>query len=704
MVFVRLGGVYPVTRRLAPLWVTLAMTAALVAVPARAFAAPILPPDFADELVVSGLLQPTALAFTPDGRMLVTVQYGHMYVILPNGSMLPTPALNLGNKICNQSERGLLGVAVDPDFTANHFVYVFYTLRQNGVECPTSGNLYPSNRVSRFVLPDSNVIAKSTETVLVDGIPSKAGNHNAGDLNFGKDGFLYVSTGDGGCDYSGGGCAGNNDASRDRHVLLGKILRVNRDGVAPASNPFTGTGSAACRLTGRSAPGTICRETFAWGLRNPFRFAFDPNAAATRFYINDVGQDTWEEVDLGIAGADYGWNVREGPCATGSSTNCGAPPAGMTNPIHSYNHSEGCGSITGGAVVPNGVWPPAYDGDLIFGDFVCGTIFRLEPSGPGYVRTTFAIGLGSSSAVHLRFGPWGPSKALYYTTYANGGQVRRIVYVPGNPRPTAAIAGSPTSGPSPLTVTFDGSGSTDPENEALTYLWTFGDGATATTTSATTTHTYARGTYTASLVVRDARGAVSDPDTMTINVANGPPSPSIASPAAGARFAVGQQITLSGSAFDAEDGFEPASRLSWRVLLHHETHTHPWFGPATGNNLTFTAPAPENLAATTNSYLEIYLTATDADGASATVQRNMFPRLVGVNLRTQPDGLRLTVNGVSVFGPATVTSWEGYVLELFAPSPQSGYRFLYWSDGGTQRHTIVTPAAPKNYKATFVKI
>ena len=174
------------------------------------------------------------------------------------------------------------------------------------------------NRVSRFVLSASNVA--SNEFILIDNIPSTAGNHNAGDVQFGKDGYLYVSVGDGGCDYAGGGCAGANDASRDQNSLVGKILRITRDGGIPPDNPFLGSGTADCRSTGGTTAGFKCRETFAWGLRNPFRIGFDPNAAGTRFFINDVGQDTWEEIDLAQAGADYGWNVREGHCATGSTT------------------------------------------------------------------------------------------------------------------------------------------------------------------------------------------------------------------------------------------------------------------------------------------------------------------------------------------------------------------------------------------------
>ena len=382
-------------------------------------AAATVPAGFADELVTA-LAAPTALAFTPDGRMLATTQGGTVRVV-QDGSLLGTAAVDLAAKLCTNSERGLLGVAVDPSFTTNGYVFLYYSFNKDGL-CGTG----TVNRVARFVMTGNTL---GSEVVLVDNIPSPAGNHNGGDLNFGKDGMLYVSVGDGGCDYPGGtpsGCGGANDASRDRNVLLGKILRIDRDGNVPAGNPFTGAGTARCNA-GAAPVGQICQEAFAWGLRNPFRIAFDPNAATTRFHINDVGQSTWEEIDLGTAGADYGWNVREGHCANGSTTSCGAPPAGMTNPIFDYGRADGCRSITGGAFVPNGVWPAAYQGKYLFADYGCGKIFRLDPSGGGFTRVDFATGLGDNSAVNLRFGPANGTQALYYTTYAAGGQVRRIV-------------------------------------------------------------------------------------------------------------------------------------------------------------------------------------------------------------------------------------------------------------------------------------
>lgn len=382
----------------------------------------VLPPGFHD-LPLADVAQPTALAFTPDGRLLITSQPGQLRVSQA-GTLRDTPALDLQSRICSNSERGLLGIAVDPAFSANHFIYLYYTFMK-GISC--SGSTNAVNRVSRWTLGDNNLA--TGESILIDNVPSPAGNHNGGDLHFGQDGYLYISIGDGGCDYAGNsGCAQDNDAARDRHVLLGKILRITTSGAIPVDNPFRGTNSDRCALTGKTDPGRVCRETFAWGLRNPFRFAFRPNS--NEFFINDVGQATWEEIDLGQSGADYGWNLREGFCKTGTTNDCGAPGAGITNPIFAYGRSDGCATITGGAFVPVGIWPAAYDGAYLFADYVCGKIFRLVRSGTGiYSRAPFVSELGDRSATSLLFGPYKAKTALYYTSYAGGGQVRLITYV-----------------------------------------------------------------------------------------------------------------------------------------------------------------------------------------------------------------------------------------------------------------------------------
>ncbi len=695
---------------------SLAACALFPALPAHAA----LPSGFVDELVTAAT-GPTAIAFTPDGRLLITRQLGELIVRqgTTNTSAMTIPS----TRICNGFERGLLGVAVDPNFGPlagqNRFIYLFYTFRRPSPgDCSANSANSPVNRVSRFVLADNNTVDLATETVLVDNMPSPNGNHNAGDVQFGRDGYLYITVGDGGCDYAGGGCAGSNDAARDEHVLTGKLLRITKDGGIPPDNPFQGAGTARCNMTGQTTAGNKCQETYGWGLRNPFRLAFDPNATGTRFFINDVGQNVREEIDLGQAGVDYGWNCREGTRVNNTGGPCNPTPTGMVAPVFEYSHGAqipgttsptNCNSITGGAFVPNGLWP-GYDNTYLFSDFVCGWIVRLNganTTGP-FTAQDFATNLGGSSAVALSFGPHNNAQALYYTTFAGGGQVRRIFFsAAGNNAPQAQFTVNPNSGAAPLLVNFDGSASSDPDaGNTLTYFWTFGDGTPETsTTTATTSHSYAaNGVYTASLRVRDNNFAFSAPTTREIQVGNTAPTAVINSPVAADRFRVGQAITLVGSATDAQDGTLPASALSWTVRLRHNDHTHPLLGPVVGNNVMFTAPAPEDLEATDTSFVEIDLTATDSGGLMSTTRLDFQPRKVAITLATNPTGLTVSANGTAFTGNPPFTSWDGYVLNVAAATQNVGnttYTFVSWSDGGAALHAIITPATPMTYTATF---
>ena len=667
-----------------------------------------LPSGFSDVLVTT-LPGPTALAFTPDARLLIAQQAGIVRVF-KNGALVPTPALTIpATKICNNFENGLLGIEKDPDFKTNGWVFLYYTAKRPDAVCV--------NRVARFIM-SGDTINPASQAILIDNIPAPNGNHNGGDLKFGWDRYLYISTGDGGCDYAGdSGCQGNNDASRDQHALIGKILRITNQGAIPDSNPFQGSGTARCNVTGRTDAGKKCQETFASGLRNPFRFAFDPNASGTRFFINDVGGPRWEEIDKGKKGADYAWNLCEGNHDNlnwPGSVNCSAAP--YTPPIHEYSHDTGCTAITGGAFVPNGVWPAEYDNSYLYSDYVCNKIFELKPkSGGGFTQTEFASGLGEGGPIAMAFGPYGSGQALYYTTYGNGGEVHRITDNTNVP-PTAAVTANPTSGRLPLKVDFDGSGSSDPDaGETVTsYLWDFGDGSTSETTTPTTTHTYTtEGTYTASLQVRNNNGVLSEADTVRIDAGNEAPTPVIELPAADLLYSVGEQITLRGSATDRDEN-DPLGddSLEWEVLQHHTApnhHTHPYLTAQTGNNLTISAPPPEDLESTgSGNHLEVRLTATDSKGLSKTVTREIQPNRVDVSFATNPSGLSLLINGQNFTTPEigfTLTSWEGYTLNLNTPSTQtlSGetYVFSSWSDGEAKQHSIDTGAEPTTYTATF---
>jgi len=294
--------------------------------------------------------------------------------------------------------------------------------------------------------------------------------------------------------------------------------------------------------------------------------------------------------------------------------------------------------------------------------------------------------------------------------------VHRIAFTGNANRvPTAAVTANPTSGPLDLTVNFDASGSTDPDagDTLSSYIWDFGDGsATQTTTTPTISHTYTtEGTYTASLQVRNNNGVLSEADTVRIDAGNEAPTPVIELPAADLLYSVGEQITLRGSATDPDEN-DPLGddSLEWEVLQHHNgSHTHNVLS-GTGNNLTISAPPPEDLDSTgAGNHLEVRLTATDSKGLSKTVTREIQPNRVDVSFATIPSGLSLLINGqnftTSPETLLTLLSWEGYKLNLNTPSTQtlSGktYVFSSWSDGKAKQHSIDTGAEPTTYTATF---
>ena len=420
----------------------LALLALLLAVSAtvdlaRPGVAQTVPNGFRDELVTT-LSRPTGLGFTPDGRLLIAAKSGQIWIV-ENDVRADTPALDLSPTLCTERNRGLLGIAVDPKFAKNNFIYLTYTFDKfgdNRTRCEQYGERVPVTRVSRFVLGQGGTVDPSSEVILLDNIQSdNDGNHDAGDLAFGNDDFLYISIGDGDRDILDPSLnpardqAQNPNAQR-MNLLHGKIVRITRNGGIPRSNPYLGKGTKRCNRKGSTGKLNTCREIYASGLRNAFRIAFDPNARGTRFFINDVGNDHWEEVNNGAKGANYGYNFREGPCTIGSYAKCPPPRPGLSDPTYAYRHdnADDCRSITAGAFVPKrSDWPANLKNDYLYGDFICGKVFRLSPKKSGAYRVRPFADLGRFSIIDMEFGPAGQGQGLYYATFSGGGQVRRIV-------------------------------------------------------------------------------------------------------------------------------------------------------------------------------------------------------------------------------------------------------------------------------------
>ncbi len=633
----------------------LILSAALITfavVPAPSTAAT-LPAGFTESLVANGLTNPTAMAFAPDGRLFVCQQGGQLRVI-ENGVLLPAPFVTV--TVNASGERGLLGVAFDPNFGSNHFVYVYYTATTPSVH----------NRVSRFTANGNVAVAGSeTEILNLDNL-SSATNHNGGAIHFGPDGKLYIAVGEN----------ANGANAQVFTNLLGKMLRINADGSIPSDNPFLS------QTSGRN------QAIWALGLRNPFTFTFQPSSS--RMFINDVGQNTWEEIDDGIVGSNYGWPDTEGPTSDPR----------FRSPLYSYGHGTGpflgC-AITGGAFYPNaGPFPAAYLGKYFFAEFCGGWINRFDPATGGV--QTFASGI--SSPVDLLVGPDG---SLYYLARGSSAVFRVSFTGSQAPQITQHPASQTKSVGQSVTFTVGASGA-----PPLSYQWQRNNsdipGATSSSYTIASVASSDDGAQFRCVVTNAQGNAVSNNATLTVT-SNSPPVPTITQPATGALYSGGDVITYAGTGADPQDGTLPPSAFTWQVDFHHDTHFHPFVPPTSGaTGGSFTIPRTGETSA--NVWYRIHLTVTDSQGMTATTFRDVRPRTVTITLNATA-GLQLTLDGQPVTAPFSFTGVVGMIRTIGAPSPQVRgkftYRFRSWSDGGAQTHDITTPAAATTYSASFTK-
>ncbi|MEJ7678555.1 MAG: PQQ-dependent sugar dehydrogenase [Segetibacter sp.] len=339
-----------------------------------------LPAGFSQVLVTNGISNPTNMSFAPDGRLFVAQQNGQLRVI-KNGVLLAQPFITLN--VNSSGERGLLGIAFDPAFSTNHYVYLYYTLSSAA-----------NNRISRFTA-NGDIVVPGSEVIVLNLDPlSSATNHNGGSMRFGTDGKLYVAVGEN----------ANSANAQNLDTYLGKILRINSNGSVPTGNPFT-TGSEQRK------------RVWEYGMRNPFTFDIQP--VTGRIFVNDVGQNTWEEVnDCTSGGHNYGW-----PNAEGISSN-----SLYTNPVYTYEHGSGVGlgcAINGGTFFnPTATnYPSSYVGKYFFLDYCNNWIDMLTLSGTTATRANFASSI-AASPVSMAAGPDGN---LYFLS-RNNGAVYKITY------------------------------------------------------------------------------------------------------------------------------------------------------------------------------------------------------------------------------------------------------------------------------------
>ncbi|HYB97831.1 MAG TPA: PQQ-dependent sugar dehydrogenase [Candidatus Limnocylindrales bacterium] len=641
------------------LWMAAAASLALAAAASQA-GATILPLGFVETAVVDDLVSPTAMALAPDGRLFVAEQDGRVRIV-KNAALLDEPFVQL--TVDNIYERGLLGIALDPAFASNGYVYVYFAS--------------PGPRAYRIVrfTAEGDQAKPGSETLLFELPPYgvNARYHFGGAMHFGPDGKLYLGVGD----------HSLNTNAQKLTVPFGKILRINPDGSIPTDNPFYATATG------------VNRAIWAYGLRNPFTMAFDP--ASGRLFINDVGAVDWEEIDEGTPGGNYGWPQAEGPSEN---------PA-FIDPIYAYEHG---GHPVGGCAITAGVFyspaaaqfPQAYEGGYFFADF-CGRWIRWLDTGTHQPSDFVRMLAGNPTDLDV-----GPDGSLFVLVRPAGGvrqddpgAIYRIFYT-GSLAPQIAVQ------PESQTVLIG-----DPVTFAVEsigadgYQWRRNgmaiDGAVGAS--------YTLDAVTAEddqdefrVVVHNGFGeTVSAPAVLTATT-NQLPVPSIVLTRPRELYHGGDLIEFSGAATDPEDGPMPPSSFSWRVDFHHNSHFHPYLPPTPGvAGGSFSVATLGETA--TDVWYRVNLRVTDSGGRTTTVYEDVLPEVATFTVQTQPAGLEVVVDGRPYASGAEFDGVVGLTRELAVEPEQTllgtDYVFDHWSDGGGLEHLIQVPPGSTTYTAVF---
>ncbi|MHA4773569.1 PQQ-dependent sugar dehydrogenase [Streptomyces sp. MSC1_001] len=591
-------------------------------------------PEFQQVTLAKGVAEtgePMTLAVLPNRSVLHTSRDGTLRLTDAAG------ATSVAGKVdvYSHDEEGLQGIAVDPGFSSNRYVYLYYApkLGTPGGDAPgdgTAADFTPFdgvNRLSRFVLGTNGILDLASEKKILD-VPASRGLccHVGGDIDFDAAGNLYLSTGDDTNPFASDSYTPIDerptrnpayDAQRsagNTNDLRGKVLRIK---VAADGSYTIPSGNLFPPGTAKTRP-----EIYAMGFRNPFRMSVD--RATGIVYLGDYGPDAGSaSPSRGPAGqvefnritraGNYGWPYCTGDNdayvdynfatgASGAAFDCAAPrntsphntglvdlppaqPAWIPYDGGSVpEFGTGSESPMGGPVYRYDAastsevkFPQEYDGDYFAGEFGRRWIRRIESGGDGSVQSISPVPWSGTQVMDMAFGPDG---ALYVLDYGTGyfsgdanSALYRIEHVTGGHAPVAQATADVTSGKAPLAVSFSSAGSSDADGDALTYAWTFGDGGTSS--AANPSHTYAAdGQYTATLKVTDTTGKSATASTQ-ITVGNTAPEVTLDLPVDGRVYDFGAAIPFRVTVTDPEDGTVDCSKVRITFIVGHDSHGHP---------------------------------------------------------------------------------------------------------------------------------